>query len=97
MTHFNNSSLYVGDLNLEVNETHLHNIFSKVGNILSIKVCRDAMSKNSLGYAYVNYENPKDAERAIDALNFTNLKGSPMRIMWSQRDPSMRRDRKTHV
>ena len=31
------------------------------------------------------------AERALDTMNFDPLKGQPMRIMWSQRDPSLRR------
>ena len=31
------------------------------------------------------------AERALDTMNFDVLKSRPMRIMWSQRDPSLRR------
>lgn len=31
------------------------------------------------------------AERALDTMNFDILKGRPIRIMWSQRDPSLRR------
>lgn len=30
-------------------------------------------------------------ERAMQALNFTLIKGKPCRIMWSQRDPSKRK------
>ena len=30
-------------------------------------------------------------ERALDTMNFDVLKGRPIRIMWSQRDPSLRR------
>ena len=33
----------------------------------------------------------KIAERALDTLNYTLLKGKPIRISWSQRDPSLRR------
>jgi len=90
MTHYS-ASLYVGDLHPQVNESFLYEVFSEVGPILSIKVCRDAMTGNSLGYAYVNFQNPKDAERAIDTLNYTTVKGKPIRIMWSQRDPAVRR------
>lgn len=31
------------------------------------------------------------AERALDTMNFDTLKGHPIRIMWSQRDPSLRK------
>ncbi|KAM4699208.1 polyadenylate-binding protein 4 isoform 2-T2 [Discoglossus pictus] len=32
-----------------------------------------------------------DAERALDTMNFDVIKGKPIRIMWSQRDPSLRK------
>jgi len=32
-----------------------------------------------------------DAERALDTMNFTEIKDRPCRIMWSQRDPSLRK------
>ncbi len=31
------------------------------------------------------------AERALDTMNFDIMKGRPIRIMWSQRDPSLRK------
>ena len=31
------------------------------------------------------------AERALDTMNFDTIKGRPCRIMWSQRDPSLRK------
>lgn len=34
---------------------------------------------------------PPPAERALDTMNFDVVKGKPIRIMWSQRDPSLRK------
>lgn len=85
------ASLYVGDLHDDISEALLYEVFREVGPIVSIRVCRDAVTRKSLGYAYVNFQNPQDAERALEALNYTPVKNRPIRIMWSQRDPSIRK------
>jgi polyadenylate-binding protein len=67
------------------------NIFASPFCPLSIRVCRDAITRRSLGYAYVNYLNGADGERALDSLNYSLIKGRACRIMWSQRDPALRK------
>ncbi|KAF8087236.1 hypothetical protein N665_0594s0011 [Sinapis alba] len=90
-------SLYVGYLDSSVEESDLFNKFNVIGEVSSIRICRDRISGSSLGYAYINFNYSSHAEKAMKELNFVEMKGKPMRIMFSNRDPSIRRSGKGNV
>ncbi|PSR99791.1 Polyadenylate-binding protein like [Actinidia chinensis var. chinensis] len=85
------TSLYVGDLDVNVTDSQLYDLFNNLGQVVSVRVCRDLSTGRSLGYGYVNYSNPQDAARAMEVLNFTPLNGKSIRVMYSHRDPSIRK------
>ncbi|KAL4559080.1 hypothetical protein LXL04_031213 [Taraxacum kok-saghyz] len=85
------SSLYVGDLEENVNEGQLFDLFNEVGRVHSVRVCRDQENGVSLGYGYVNFTTSEDATIALKFLNFKRLHGKQIRIMFSEPDPTMRR------
>ncbi|KAK8524873.1 hypothetical protein V6N13_015871 [Hibiscus sabdariffa] len=85
------TSLYVGDLDPNVTEDDLCNKFSAVAPFVSLRLCRCLRTGKSLCYAYVNFYSNDHACKALLCLNHTDLKGKPVRIMWSQRDPFLRK------
>ncbi|KAJ7966593.1 Polyadenylate-binding protein [Quillaja saponaria] len=88
---FGTTSLYVGDLDQSVNDSQLYDVFSQIGSVISVRVCVDLATRRSLGYGYVNFSSPQDAARALEVLNFTPLNNKPIRIMYSHRDPTIRK------
>ncbi|XP_019429821.1 PREDICTED: polyadenylate-binding protein 2-like isoform X2 [Lupinus angustifolius] len=96
-TSFSTTSLYVGDLDFNVNDSQLFDLFSQIGLVVSVRVCRDITTHQSLGYGYVNYSNPQDAARALDVLNFTPLNNKSIRVMYSHRDPSIRKSATANI
>ncbi|XP_042030527.1 polyadenylate-binding protein-like [Salvia splendens] len=76
-----------------IDESKLYDLFSHVAPVASLRICRDVTRRSSLGYAYVNFNSPTDGDRsnAKDALNFTHANGKLIRIMFSHRDPSLRK------
>ncbi len=76
-------SLLVSNLHSDVTEQELHAVFLPFGPICTVQVCRDR-TNHSRGYAFVTFQCRHDAENALATLNFSELMGKLMFIMWGQ-------------
>ncbi|KAF2278140.1 uncharacterized protein EI97DRAFT_394261 [Westerdykella ornata] len=69
-----NTMVYVGNLFYEVGEEQLRRIFSRFGNLKSVRIVRD-FRHMSRGFGYVEYETIEDARAAIDNLDMQIFEG----------------------
>ncbi|XP_068178759.1 uncharacterized protein [Antennarius striatus] len=75
--------LYVQKLRRDVTEELLFHIFSKMGSVRSVSICRDRISGRSLGCAYVSFHRAADAQRLLDGWNSFGTMGPQLQISWS--------------
>lgn len=62
------SSLFVCNLPSSVDERYLSNIFSRYGEVFSVKIVRDKITRQSKGFAFVRMQD-RYCENAIQHLN----------------------------
>lgn len=73
-------NIYAGQLPYNVKEDELRKIFSKFGEIASIKLIVDRYSGRSKGYAFIEMPDNSEADKAIKALNRSVLDGKEIKV-----------------
>ena len=69
-----NANVFIKNLDPNIDERSLHDIFANYGNILSLKLAKDEKGF-SKGYAFIQYEDEKSAEDAIKDVDQKMLRG----------------------
>lgn len=67
--------LFVGGLGSNITEAELREAFNEFGVIADAAILKDRSTGQSRGFGFVTMENRKDAHRAIEALNGSELNG----------------------
>lgn len=73
-------NIYIGNLNYNVSEDQLKELFEEYGEVTSAKLIIDKMSGRSKGFAFVEMANDDEAKQAIEALNETELEGRNVKV-----------------
>jgi RNA recognition motif-containing protein len=84
-------TLYVRNLAFSVDSLALQDHFSKVGKVEKVWIKRDSSGK-SMGYAFVDYASEDLAEKALQTLNNTDLKGQLLQVELAKSKPSTAAD-----
>ncbi|PIA15483.1 hypothetical protein COEREDRAFT_28248, partial [Coemansia reversa NRRL 1564] len=74
------SRVYVGSINFELTEEHIHSVFAEFGSVRSVSMSKDPMTGRHKGFGFVEYDVPEAASLAMEVMNGTMLGGRQLRI-----------------
>jgi len=74
------TTLYVGNLPLDIKEDTLKNIFSRYGRVTGIEMVQDRISRRGRGYGLVEMPASDEASAAVRLLNGQYLRGCFLRV-----------------
>jgi len=72
--------LFVGSLSWDTTDDGLHAAFSPYGEISEAIVISDRYTGRSRGFGFVTFNDDEAADKAIEALNGTELDGRTIRV-----------------
>jgi RNA recognition motif-containing protein len=68
-------NIYVGNINFQLRNEDLFNLFAQFGEVSSAKIINDRETGRSKGFGFVEMENNEDALKAISNLNEFEVMG----------------------
>ncbi|MCZ6548341.1 MAG: RNA-binding protein [Deltaproteobacteria bacterium] len=74
------NKLYVGGLPFSVNDGQLEELFKEHGTVESARVISDKFTGRSRGFGFVEMSTDEQAQKAIEALNETQLEGRTLTV-----------------
>lgn len=75
-----NKKIYIANLSLQISEPDIKGLFSKAGDVTSVKIVRNRQTEKENGFAFVEMSTQWEARRAISMFNKTALKGNTLLV-----------------
>ena len=80
-------TLFLGNLSFGANTDEISELFSKYGEIVSVRLPTHPETEQPKGFGYVQYGNVEDAKKALEALNGEYIDNRPVRLDFSTPRP----------
>lgn len=80
------ATAYVGNLDPQVSEELLWELFVQAGPVVNVYVPKDRVTNSHQGYGFVEFRSEEDADYAIKVLNMIKLYGKPIRVNKASQD-----------
>ncbi|XP_054614412.1 ELAV-like protein 3 isoform X5 [Dunckerocampus dactyliophorus] len=91
------TNLIVNYLPQNMTQEEFKSLFGSIGEIESCKLVRDKITGQSLGYGFVNYVDPNDADKAINTLNGLKLQTKTIKVSYARPSSASIRDANLYV
>ncbi|KAK3805679.1 MAG: hypothetical protein JOS17DRAFT_781348 [Linnemannia elongata] len=75
-------TLYIGNIPYSFREPEVEEMFKKFGTIVKITVVLDQYTGRNKGFAFVEYEDRKNAEEAMEKYNGFDVEGRRLKLDW---------------
>ncbi|MCD6339620.1 MAG: RNA-binding protein [Verrucomicrobia bacterium] len=86
----NNSRLFVGNISFRTLESDLYDYFSQAGVVTSCNLMLDKATGRSRGFAFVEFSNPEEAQRAVEMFDKKEFQGRPLTVNVARPRPERR-------
>ena len=73
-------NIYVGNLNYDLQESELQQVFSEYGEVESVKIIKDRDTGRGKGFGFIIMPNDEEADAAIKALDGHKVMGRMLRV-----------------
>jgi len=80
------ATVYVGDLDPQVTESILWELFLQAGPVVNVHIPKDKLTGVHSGYGFVEFHSEEDAEYSMKIMNMIKLFGKPIRVNKASQD-----------
>ena len=75
------TNLIVNYLPQNMTQDEIKVLFTSIGPVDTCKLIKDKLTGQSLGYAFVNFVNQEDADKAVNSLNSMRLQNKTIKVI----------------
>ena len=83
--------LYVGNISFKATEEDVKDLFSSAGEVVSVRLIKDAATGRLRGFGFVEMASDEDAQKAVSTLNGNNFMERSLVV--NEAKPQERRER----
>jgi len=73
-------NIYVGNLNYNLKEDELQELFGQYGEVTSVKIITDKFTGRAKGFGFVEMANDDEAQKAMDELDGKDVGGRNIKV-----------------